>query len=111
MTTPTKLIDGVAVPMTPEEAAAWLAEQEAITSRPDPVPYSITPLQARRALRAAGLKAQVDAYIAALSAEDQEAWEFAITIHRDNAIIAGGAQLLGLTASQVDDLFRLGATL
>ncbi len=78
---------------------------------PAPVPQSMSPLQARRALRAAGLKAAVDAYVATLPEEEQEAWEYATEVRRDNEVIAAGAAALGLSAEQVDDIFRLGPTL
>ena len=74
-------------------------------------PFSISPLQARKALRASGLRDQVEGYIATLPEDQQEEWEYAVEIRRDNAIISGGASLLGMTEQQVDDLFRLGATL
>jgi hypothetical protein len=75
------------------------------------VPSSISPLQARRALRQAGLKAAVDAYVATLDEEEQEAWEYATEVRRENAIIAAGATALGLTDAQLDGLFVLGASL
>lgn len=78
---------------------------------PVPVPAHITPLQARKALREAGYKAAVDQYVAGLSEAEQEEWEYATAIYRDNPIIAAGATALGLTDDQVDDLFRLGDTL
>lgn len=76
-----------------------------------PVPEWITPLQARRALTAAGMRSAVDNYVAALDQDSKDAWEYATIVHRDNAIIAAGAAALGLTTAQVDDLFRLGTTL
>lgn len=75
------------------------------------VPDAISPLQARRALRASGIKATVDAYVATLSEEEQETWEYAIEVRRNNAIIAAGAAALGMTEQQIDNLFILGATL
>lgn len=78
---------------------------------PNPVPGSISPLQARRALTAAGMREAVDGYVATLEQDGKDAWEYATVVNRDNAIIAAGASALGLTTAQVDDLFRLGATL
>ena len=75
------------------------------------VPYSISPLQARKVLRIAGAKALVDGYVLTLSEEAQEEWNYATEIRRDNQIIAAGAASLGWTETQVDDLFILGATL
>jgi hypothetical protein len=74
----------------------------------EPVPQSITPLQARKGLRASGLKPMVDAYISTLPEEDQEEWEYALEIRRDSPIIAASAALLPtpLTEEEVDELFR-----
>ena len=78
---------------------------------PVPVPASITPLQARRALRAADLLDAVNGWIATQSDDAQEAWEYCIEVRRDDALIAGAQEGLGLTDEQVDDLFRAGAAL
>lgn len=78
---------------------------------PAPVPEAITPLQARRALRAADLLDAVNAWIATQSDDAQEAWEYCIEVRRDDALIAGAQAALGLTDEQVDDLFRAGAAL
>ena len=77
---------------------------------PAPVPATVTPLQMRRALRAAGLKAQADAYLATLPDDVAEAWEYAVVVRRDNAFVASAATALGMTTGQADDLFRLAAT-
>jgi hypothetical protein len=77
---------------------------------PVSVPQKITPLQARKALRQLGWKAAVDAFVATLSEEEQEEWDFATEYRRDNAIIAKGATALGLTQEQIDELFRLAVT-
>jgi len=76
-----------------------------------PVPAAITPLQARRALRAADLLDAVNAWIATQPDDAQEAWEYYVEVRRDDALIAGAQKGLGLTPEQVDDLFRAGAAL
>jgi len=78
---------------------------------PASAPQTITPLQARKALRAVGLHGAVTAYVASLPEDQQEEWEYAIEVRRDNPIIAAGAAMLELSDEQVDDLFRLGETL
>lgn len=92
---------------TPEELAAIAASLAASAAL---VPQSVTPRQIRKAIRAYGLKAQVDAYIATLSDEVQEEWEFADEVLRTNALIAAAQQGLGMTDEQADALFRLAAT-
>jgi hypothetical protein len=73
---------------------------------PAPVPQEVTPLQMRLALNAAGLRSTVESAVAVADQETKDAWEFASTIRRDNALLAGMAAALGLTSAQVDELFR-----
>lgn len=74
------------------------------------IPTSITPLQARKALRAAGYKSAVDAYVATLSEEDQEEWEYATAVERTHPVIVNGGAALGLTSDQIDQLFIQAAS-
>lgn len=111
-------IDGVvmAVPDTMANherrlIAEWEAAGNTIAAYVPPVPSSVKPLQMRKALRAAGLKAQADAYAASLSEEAQEAWEYASVIMRDDPFIEGARLALGMTQAQADDLFRLADSL
>lgn len=78
---------------------------------PAPVPSSASPLQIRKALRQMGLKAAIDTFIAGQDEEVQEAWEYAVQIDRDNALIAAAAAQLNKTEADIDDLFRLAVTL
>jgi hypothetical protein len=77
---------------------------------PAPVPQSITPLQARKALRALGLHAQVVAYVATLSDEAQEEWEYCTTVKRADSLVVTAARFLEMSEPQIDDFFRLGET-
>lgn len=77
---------------------------------PVAVPGEITPFQARMALDQLGLYDMIESYVATLPRQDQWAWQYANTIHRDNAIIASGAAALGLTEAQIDEIFVLGMT-
>lgn len=74
------------------------------------VPRSVTPLQMRRALRATGLKATVDAALAAASEETREEWEYATAIYRDNATLEAMGHALGKSDADLDALFQLAAT-
>lgn len=78
---------------------------------PDPTPIAVTPLQMRRALRVAGLKAGIESFLASAGEEAQEAWEYAVEIRRDDALVAAAAQALGKTAEELDELFRVAATM
>ena len=77
---------------------------------PPPI-LSITPRQFRLALNATGMRANIEAYVAAGSQDMKDTWEFATTIERNDPIIAAGAAELDLTEAQIDDLFSLAATL
>jgi hypothetical protein len=99
----------------PEATEAQKTAAQAAIAAFDPngsvVPESISPLQARKALRAAGLLDQVNAAVQAATPDVQDAWEFASEIQRDNPLIAQVAAGLGLTGGQVDQLFIQAAAL
>lgn len=86
-------------------AAPTEAEVQAFLNPPPAVPGFVTNLQARKAIRAAGLKPDVDAAIAAGSEELQEEWRYAQEIRRDSARIAELAGVLGLDDAALDALF------
>lgn len=76
-----------------------------------PVPASITASQARVALHRAGLLASVTALVDN-PATDQEIkifWEYEVNLDRASPALNAMAAALGLTAEQVDDLFRTGS--
>jgi hypothetical protein len=74
------------------------------------IPDVVTPLQARRALAAAGLLPAVNTAVAAASVDTQLAWEFATAVHRNDPIIAALSATLGMSSTQVDALFTQAAT-
>jgi len=85
-------------------------------SIPSPgVPQSVTMRQARLALHAAGLLTSVDAAIAAMDEPDKTAasitWEFAQTVDRGFGMVPQLAAALGMTETQIDDLFIAAAKL
>ena len=81
------------------EVAAWRASM------------SVSPLQIRRALLRQGLLDDVTAYVEQADLETRMAWEYAVQIDRDSALITVAAEAIGATPADVDDLFRLAATL
>lgn len=107
------VLDGYTLVPSDIAGPGWTYDGEFHPPAPEPVPapLSITPLQARRALRAAGLLDAVNGAVALADPDTQDAWEYAIEVRRDNPIIAGMAAALGLTDAQLDDLFRTAATL
>lgn len=101
----------VAVAWALEMADGYVREVPELEDYVAPVPASVSPLQIRKALRQMELKAPIDDYIATQDEETQEAWEYAVQIDRDNPEIAAAAAELDKSEADIDDLFRLAATL
>jgi hypothetical protein len=84
---------------------------------PEPVPSEVSNAQAREALIRSGISiSSVDAALAAITdpVEREVAvtqWEYRSTIRRDAELVVSMAGAMNLTPAQVDDLFRLAATL
>lgn len=94
---------------TQESAASEIAFAIA-NPPPPPPPFEVSPWQMRRALNAAGLRSVVEAAVAAANQDTKDAWEVATTIRRDNPLLSGMAAQLGMTTTQIDDLFRLASS-
>jgi len=75
------------------------------------VPSGVSMRQARLALKQQGLLATVQSNIDALSEESQIEWEYAAVVERSSPLVASLGGALGLTEVQLDDLFKLAATL
>lgn len=90
-----------------EQEAAYRAAKDAEMRRG----MVVTPLQIRRALLRRGLLDDVTAFVEGGDLETRMAWEYAVQIDRSNALIAAAADAIGATPADVDDLFRLAATL
>ncbi len=65
---------------------------------------------ARRALLAAGLLDDVEAYVATLPREDQVDWASATEVHRAYPLALAYQESRGLTDAQMDGLFALART-
>lgn len=76
---------------------------------PPAPPVSVTPWQAREALRLAGKLAAVEAAVEALGVTHPAyiAWHYAERIRRDSPLIAALQGGLGLTDEDLDDLFEV----
>lgn len=87
----------------------------AYVAPPDNVPAAVTMRQARLALLQSGLLAQVNSAVSAMPGAEGEAarieWEFSATVERHRPLVESLGVALGLTDTQLDDLFRLAATL
>jgi len=98
---------------TAERDALQAQIDAAAASVPDAAVQSVTPLQARKALRAGGFLAAVEAMVDAAPADSdiKMAWDWALTWERGSPFVAQLGATLGLTEQQIDDLFALAATL
>lgn len=79
----------------------------------EPVPESVTPWQMRKALNASGRRSLVDALLANPQTPSDviDGWEVASEWRRTDPVLLAMAQQLGITEQQLDNLFRLAATL
>lgn len=78
---------------------------------PLPPPATLTARQIRLALNQMGLRDAVEAAVAAGPRDLRDWWEYSIELHRDHPMIATMADAIGVTAEQVDALWRLGVGL
>jgi hypothetical protein len=80
---------------------------------PDPPPGlpPITSRQLRMALTAAGLRAAVEAAVAAGSQDLRDWWEYEPIMDRYHPLVVGMIAALGKTPAEADAVWVLGATL
>lgn len=101
------------VPQRPDANHTW--NGSTWVAAPSPVPVVVTMRQARLALLKSGLLTQVNTAIANMPGVTGDAaritWEFAGDVQRNDPLLAQLAGALGLSYAQLDDLFRLAATL
>lgn len=74
------------------------------------VPQRVTRKQAKLALDDAGLLATVESVIATRPLREQLEWTDSLTFDRTSGALLSIASALGLTPSQIDDLFIQAAT-
>jgi hypothetical protein len=97
-----------------QEYLAWLAEgntPDPYIAPPPPIPATVTRFQALATLSAAGHLPAIRTYIATLGEDDitRLAWEAATEWERTSPTLAALATMLGLTDTEVDDLFVAAA--
>lgn len=79
---------------------------------PAPEPVVVSPAQIRIALTRIGLRADVEAYVAASPDQDvKDMWQFATQFERDNLMIIGAAEALGKSPAEIDALFELAKSI
>jgi len=93
-----------------QQYLAWLAEgntPDPYIAPPPPIPATVTRFQALAVLAAGGYLPTIRTYIATLGEDDitRLAWENATDWERSSPTLNALATMLGLTDTQVDDLF------
>lgn len=79
-----------------------------VFTAPEPVvivPAAVSPRQIRQALTAAGLRASVEAAIAAGDQDTKDWYEFSTAFERSHPVVIAMGVALGVTSGQLDDLF------
>lgn len=107
--------DGWFIPTDPantgyQQYLQWLADgntPEPYVAPPPPIPATVTRFQALATLSAAGHLPTIRTYIATLSEDNitRLAWENAADWERTSPTVNALATMLGLTDTEVDDLF------
>lgn len=102
-----KLVNGIEIEMTEQEASEWLASLPVI----NPVPQRVTALQGLLAIDEAGLSSAYQSWAQSPSRTFAERAYIDKALHwnRGDAVLIAGAQALGLTTEQIDLLFMSAA--
>lgn len=72
---------------------------------------NVSPRQIRQALTRAGLRSQVESAISAGDQDTKDWYEFATEFDRSNPRVVAMGVALGVSTQQLDDLWKLAATL
>src|SRR5690606_190490 len=114
-----RTVDNAVIPNDPRNRdrrayEEWLAAggvPEPHVVPPEPVPAVVSAAQGRLALLNAGLLATVQAAVDQADEATQIWFEYATEWRRDHPILAALGGQLGLSSTEVDDLFRAAALL
>lgn len=94
------------------DSAYWIWNNGQVgTTTPASKLRPLSPAQVRLVLNQYGLLAQVEATIAAGSRDLQIEWGFRTEFNRDNVLLNSMATSLGLSAGQLDNMFKAGVLL
>lgn len=109
-----KIVNGVEVDMSAEEAAAVQAEWDAAAVAVH-APPEVTMRQARQALILAGKLATVNAALAGMTGTAGELaraeWEYSIAVQRHRPLVLSLGAALGMSSADLDALFIQAASL
>lgn len=90
------------IPCRPDESYYWDGAEWRAHAMP--VPESVTKLQAYTVLSVAGYRAEFDSFFVQ-NPEAKTIWDLASVVERQNPLVGGIADALGLDDTQVDELF------
>jgi hypothetical protein len=109
------------IEVTPEQRINWViyqansardgVELAPVVAPIAQIPQTVTMRQARLALNAAGLLSAVQSAINAGSEEAKITWEYSSEVQRNNGLVPTMAASLGMTETQIDNLFIAAAAL
>lgn len=102
-------VDCIAI--TQEEADALNAPIPLTVEQKRALLQPLSAWQVRKVLTNLGLRDSVEAAVANADAETKDAWQYASSFQRDDAMLNDMAVSLGLTDVQLDSMFELGVTL
>ena len=109
-----KMVNGVEVEMSTEEAAAFVAQQAADAAIVV-VPQEVTMRQARQALILAGKLDTINQALQGMQGTPGELaraeWEYSITVQRNRPLVLSLGAALGMSSADLDALFVQAATL
>lgn len=108
--------DGAHIPPDPSnrdyaEYLEWVAAGGTAAPYVVPVPASVTRRQFKQALNRIELRSPVEVAIAAADQDTKDWYAESLNFERSNPVMNAMAVALGKTPSDIDNLFRLAATL
>lgn len=94
------------------DAAYWVWDNGQVGTTTPVAQFSpLSAWQVRKVLTMFNLRTKVEAAILLADQATKDAWAFANEFQRDDALLNGMAQSMGMSSAQLDQLFEIGVTL